>query len=321
MNIVRSYLLHLLSEALSILSHSSGVQGNESIVARESVLYGDRVVKVPFLSGNAIRHRCIREPGAHWLVEQIGLYGKLTIDQANYLFNGGSLTESSVSDNLGTIAKMQSLFPLMRLLGGSLRNQVIGGSLFVGRGLLVCQENKGRIAKHLPPEFLAGVGDLRSAETFLTGYQYTRADPRGEADAGTMIANGTIEGDMFSVPKEEPSTTRMIYAGQGIVPGAVFYHQLVCENVSLVELGALYWSLEQWAKKGGTIGGMARVGHGKLKTAVLLEDAESFFGDKFEPADLVALYLQHVDAHKDECRDWLNSTFTEREPKEKKAKK
>lgn len=317
---VRSYKLHLLSEALTILSHSSGVQGNESIVAQESVLYEGRIIKVPVISGNAIRHRCIREPGAHWLVEQIGLYGKLTIDQANYLFNGGSLTESSTSDNLGTIAKMQQLFPLMRLLGGSLRNQVIGGSLFVGRGILVCEENRDRIRKHLPEGFMEGCGALRSAETFLTNYQYTRADPRGQPDAGEMIQTQTSD-DLLATPKAEPTTTRMIYSGQGIVPGAVFYHQLVCENVSLVELGALFWSLQQWAKKGGTIGGMARVGHGAMKTAIMLEDAESFFGDKFCPADLVALYMEHVETHKDECREWLNTTFQERETKPAKGKK
>ena len=317
MNIVRSYRLHLLSEAVSILSHSSGVQGNESIVARESVLHGDRVIHVPVISGNAIRHRMIREPGAHWLVQNIGLYGKLTIDQANYLFNGGSLTESSTSDNLGTIAKMQQLLPLMRLLGGSLRNQVIGGSLFVGRGILVCEENRERLVKQLPENLLEGLGALRNAESFLTSYQYTRSDPRAVSDAGGMIETAEPS-DLLAVPKEERST-RMIYNGQGIIPGAIFYHQLVCENVSLVELGALYWSIQQWAKQGGTIGGMARVGHGQLKTGILLEEVESFFGDKFEPADLVTLYLTHVEATKDEAREWLNSTFAEREPK--KAKK
>lgn len=317
MNIIRSYKIHFLSEALSILSHSSGVQGNESIVAREAVVHGDRVAHVPVLSGNAIRHRMIREPGAHWLVEQVGLYGKLTIDQANYLFNGGSLTESSISDNLGTIAKMQSLFPLVRLLGGSLRNQVVGGSLFCGRGLLVCEENRDRIAKHLPPSLTEGLGHLKNAEAYITSYQYTRADPRGVPGAGDMIGS-ELSTDLLTQPKPEPASTRMIYSGQGIVPGAAFYSQIVCENVSALELGALFWSLEQWAKKGGTIGGMARVGHGKLKASVLLEDAETFFGDRFDPADMVAQYLAHVEQHKDECRQWLIDTFPEREPKAKK---
>lgn len=79
----------------------------------------------------------VREPGALYIVDMLGLRGKLNIDQANYLFTGGSLTESSTNDNLKRIAEMQHLFPLLRLLGGSLRNQVIGGSLFVLRGIMI----------------------------------------------------------------------------------------------------------------------------------------------------------------------------------------
>jgi hypothetical protein len=286
-----------------------GVSGNESVINRESVLYNGVIREIPVISGNALRHKMIREPGALHLVKTCGLEGKLNLDQANYLFNGGSLTESSTTENLSRIADMQELLPLIRLLGGSLRNQVIGGSLIVGRGILACEENRSSIQKMLPENTEFPETRLRSSEDFIDQYQYTRGDAQKRSDANLILEE-----------KQEDGTHLMIYSGQSIIPGAIFYHGFILQNISPLEVGALLNALHEWDALGGTIGGSARVGHGKLQTSFWLESGEDFYGNELNTADLVKQYRQHIEAKKDKIINWLMTAFPKKERKEKKEK-
>lgn len=308
MNLVKHCKIHAISEALTPLTHMMGTSGNETIINREAVFFRGGIRHVPAISGNAIRHRMIREPGALYLVKALGLYGKLTIDQANYLFNGGSLTESSTAENLGRIAEMQSLFPLLRLLGGSLRNQVVGGSLLVQRGQLVCEENRDTIQKQLPEGYHLPEATLRASDEFVSGLQYTRGDAGKRADAGDILAE---------IP-EAGGSNLMIYSGQSIIPGALFYHGFILQNVSPLEVGAILHALGQWVEAGGTIGGSARIGHGRLKTSIFFEGGENFFGDELNPAEVVADYIRHVEANKAECARWLSDAFPAKKGKKQK---
>lgn len=303
---IKTARIHCLSEVLSPLTHMMKTSGNEAIINREQVVYGDTVRYVPVLSGNAIRHRMIREPGAMYLTKQCGLYGKLTVDQANYLFNGGSLSESSVSENLTKIAAMQELLPLVRLLGGSLRNQVVGGSLIVQRGVLVCEENKDVIGKMLPEGYTLPEQSIFSSEHFVSEYQYTRGDAKKHKDAPEMIGESG----------EKSDSNLMIYTGQSIMPGSFFYHGFILQNVSMLEVGALLHALQQWDATSGTLGGQARIGHGKMKTSIFFEQGEDMHCG-VDPAEAVLAYIKHVDENKDAIVQWLNETF----PSKKKEAK
>lgn len=297
--------IHCISEALSPLTHMMGVSGNESIINREYVLHDGTMKSIPVISGNAIRHKMVREPGALFLVDTLGLRGKLTIDQANYLFTGGSLSESSISDNLRRIADMQILFPLLRLLGGSLRNQVVGGSLFVLRGVMVCEENRYAIEKSLPDGFSLPEQALKSCEDYVRPYQYTRGEAARRSDAGELLDTVDAKAD----------SNLMIYAGQSVIPGALFYHGFVLYNVSRLEIGAMIHSLRRWAENDGTIGGMARIGHGRLNTSIVFEPTEDFFGGAVDADECASAYVEHVENHAEACVAWLNDAFSAREKK------
>jgi hypothetical protein len=310
MNIVKTCKIHCLSEALSPITHMMGVSGNESVINRGAVLCGGVIRQVPVLSGNALRHKMIREPGALHLVKTCGLAGKLNIDQANYLFNGGSLTDSSTTENLARIAEMQEMLPLIRLLGGSLRNQVIGGSLIVERGILVCEENRENIRKMLPADFELPETRLRSCEDFIDQYQYTRGDAQRRNDATLLLEE-----------KSEDGTNLMIYSGQSVIPGAVFYHGFIMQNISPLEVGALLNALQEWEALGATIGGSARIGHGKLQTGFWLESGEDFYGSELDTAELIKVYREHCEVNREKIVDWLMSAFPKKERKEKAAKK
>jgi len=290
--------IHMLSEAMSPITHMSGVSGNEAILNREKVLFKNDVVDVPVLSGNALRHRMIREPGALYLVDACGLRGHLNIDQANYMFTGGSLTESSTTDNLSAIAKMQRVSPLFRLLGGAMKNQVVGGSLFVSRGLLVCDENKSTLEKLLPKSEEMSNVDFLPAQYFISRTQYTRGDASKMKDASEIIEGA-----------EALKTNLMIYNGETVIQGAIFYHDVILYNVSPLEVGAALHAIHLWQNNGGTIGGSARIGHGKLSTSICIEGLDEWMGEEDEPSDLIKAYIEHVNANGDEFSEWLRENF------------
>jgi hypothetical protein len=268
----------------SPLTHASGSVGNESVIAVERVNTARGYRMVPFISGNAMRHRSVRDPGVRWLLSEYGLEGKLTLQQQNFLLHGGNLSESTARENTKLIAEMKEAWPLLRLLGGSISNQILAGSLDVWRPRLVCEENR---------PFLQGcpASRLLSSESFVGQWQYTRGDAAKEATA-------TDE------PKPSHKSNLMIFSGQCVIVGAVFEHGFVLKHVSAVELGALLWSLRLWQQQGGTIGGQAARGHGRLRTELLDMMAE-------EQEEHCGLYVDYARSVKDRAIAWLNEAFSE----------
>lgn len=301
----QTYRVLCLSEATSPLTHMMGVAGNESLVAREPVVSDRGIVWVPVLSGNQIRHRLIREPGVRYLVEQYELGGKLTLAQLNFLFHGGNLTESNASENTARIAAMQRLFPLLRLVGGSLPNQILSGSLLVSRGLLVCEENRSALLAMMPDSWELPKESLRSAEHFVSGYQYTRGEAVKTVSDLLPEVNGNGRGD-----NQDGKSNLMIFSGQAVTRGACFIHDFTLQHVSELELGALLWSLRLWQANGGTIGGQGARGHGRLQTMLCRDDD----GD-----EAIEAYRTHVDGVKDDAVAWLDDCFKPREAKKKKT--
>jgi hypothetical protein len=281
---LHTYTIHCLSEAMSPLTHMSGTAGNVAMIAREPVATETGIRWLPFLSGNAIRHRAVREPGMLWLIQQYGLVGKLSLPQLNFLLHGGNLTQSSAQENTKRIAEMHRTWPLLRLLGASLPDQILAGSLDVWRGTLVCEENRRCLASltDLP------AARLLSAERWIGGYQYTRSDAakRGLASVGAC---------------EAPATNLMIFSGQCVERGANFYHGFVLKHVSDIELGALLWSLRLWQQAGGTIGGQAARGHGRLACTLLTEEIDQ--------EALCQRYVDYARIAKDDAVAWLEDAW------------
>lgn len=302
--------IHFLSEAVAPVTHMGGVSGNEAVLNREKVVHGNKVADVPVLSGNALRHKLIREPGAMHLVDVCGLRGELNIDQANFMFTGGSLTESATSDNIPLISEMQSVSPLFRLLGGSLRNQVVGGSLYVSRGILACEENRTTIEK-MCPVALDGLDNMLPAQSFVSSRQYTRGDAAHMKDADEIIDD--IE--------DAKDSNLMIYSGESVIQGAVFYHNMTLYNVSSLEAGAALNAVHRWYNSGSTIGGSARIGHGELDTVIMSDGLVDWFGSLKDPAELVADYCKHAEENADAFKLWLNKAFPDKGQKKLTAKK
>lgn len=298
----------LYSEVMSPLTHAAGTVGNESVIKRERTASG---YYVPTISGNALRHRVVREPGARYLVEALELEGKLTLPQLAFLFNGGALTESTGSENTKRIADMHRLLPLLRLLGGSLPDQILSGILVCHAGTLVCEENRERLEHLLPDEWSLPKERLRNAETLVDNYQYTRGVPT--KSAAQFVRESTEE--IVRGQARDGKSNQMIFAGQCVVPGAAFVHGFIAPSASDLDIGCLLNSIDDWQRCGGTVGGASGRGHGQLNTYV--------HGVDGDPVELIAKYREYVNENKQECVDWLMSAFADKAEKkaEKKGKK
>ena len=300
----KTHVLHLIVETLSPLTHMMGVNGNEAIINREASIYNGNLVHLPAISGNALRHKLIREGGAYYILGVCNLAGKLNIDQLNYMFNGGSLVQSSVSINIRRIAEMQEILPLYRLLGGCLKNQIVQGSLCMGRGLLICRENVERINKTIPEEFKLDTMTY-PAERYVDQYQYTRGNAEKMKDIDFFAAI-----DKLNNGDEKTKSNLMIFNGQTVVSGAMFYCEIVLQNISDLELGAVLHCLNRW---NGFLGGQGSRGHGKCRGYLLgVDPAESL--------RLIGEYAAHVQANKDKIISWLFEQFGKEAKQNKKPK-
>jgi hypothetical protein len=298
----KTHKIHMLLETISPLTHMMGISGNESLINREAVIYKDEIHHIPVISGNAIRHKLIREPGAMFIIGVCNLAGKMNVDQLNYMFNGGSLVESSVSCNIRKIADMQAILPLYRLLGGCLKNQVVAGSLNVHRGMLICRENAERINSILPEDCSID-NSIFSSEHFIDQYQYTRGDANKMKDIDFFAAV-----EELSTGEEKEKSHLMIFNGQTIIVGTKFYLGFVLNNVSDLEIGALFHSLSRW---NGFLGGQGSRGHGKCKISLIQSD-------DLNVPELVSEYKEHIINKKDDIKAWLFDAFPSKNDMKKK---
>ena len=248
------FRLNCISESVSPITHMMGTAGNEALINRETIVFRDGVKHLPIISGNAIRHRAIREPGVKYLLNAYELEGSCSLQLLNFLFNGGSRTEKGVTENARKIAEMKRLFPLLRILGSALPDSIVAGSIDVWRGKLLCEENRHSIKALLPDKYELPKQRLMSAEKFVKPYQYTRADAKNRPDAWMYADTDLPEG----------KSNLMIHAGQSVIPGSLWHHGFIIKQADELTVGALILSLELWQKSGGTIGGMYGIGHGIL---------------------------------------------------------
>lgn len=282
--------LTLLSEALSPISHHRGTEGNEAVLSREPIHTDRGKYRVPCLSGNSLRHHMIRRPAALWLIEELGLKGRLSLAQLHFLLHGGTLIHQRLMENTQRIARMYELFPLLRLLGGSLPDQVLPGCLFVGRGRLVCEQNRPFLT--LPAGYELPNQALLPAEYFVDRYQYIQGTARTRSD--------WYDPDK---PSGQDERQGMIYAGEFVLAGALFLHCCLAQQAKPVDIGCLVHALSLWQEQGGLIGGLTGRGHGRLRTWILAAPPEL--------DEWASLYQRHVQEHAEECRAWLEEAFAE----------
>jgi len=279
----RSYKIVAISKALSPLTHNRGSEGNETVIATEEIQTESGAAQVPIISGNALRHCMVRSPGASYLVDNWDIKDGLPLSVLNFLFSGGSLWKKGATENVKKLRALWDLLPLYRVLGGSLPDQIVSGTLEAWRGVLVCAENMSRVESILPSGWVPNWKIMR-ARRMISGYQYTRNSPRSK-----LISSESVE----SAPD---SSVQMIYNGQTVIPGAVFVHGYCLRDARELDVGAFLHALDRAT---GIIGAMSGRGHGHLETTYLTDLANA------EIAELISAYESHVKATSADSLEFL----------------
>lgn len=290
-----TYRLHCLTEALEPVSHMQGTDGNEAKVNRAAVLTPDGIRVVPFLSGNAIRHRMVRRPVYLHLCRVWGLSGSLTKDHLQFLFHGGRNREKTAGRfDMRHTSDLFRLFPAAKLLGCCLPGGIISGALLVWRGMLACRENERRFAATAPDGWWGEGFDLPAASELVESSQYVRGTPDKSVPELDVGAGGE---------ESESNPGQMIVRAEGVVPGSLFWHGFVAQRVSRKEIGALLLALRLWQQDDGTVGGMGGKGHGRLKLHLGIER------EGVNEQDAIEAYLAHIESVRDEGVDFLRGLF------------
>jgi CRISPR type IV-associated protein Csf2 len=263
-------------ELLSSLCHGAGTSGNVQIFNCEKTLSGGRVVKIPFVTGNAMKHKVIRRCGIDGMIRYLGLDGQLTRACLQLLYSGGFLSAKGSSVDLGAFFDLAQTIPILGLLGGSLGNVIQESRVQVDHAVLICKENAWRLPasatkdKHLP-----------SAAECRDVIAYTRGDPTKQAKMLTLMTQG-VAGEaaqvMDSISRaksdrakdvqpEGPAksgSTQMRYETEVVVAGAKFWWEIRLHDALPVEVGALFHALTEFARN-PYIGGASAKGHGKVR--------------------------------------------------------
>lgn len=295
----RDYRMLLVIRAVGQIRHMSGRSGNELIVNRTTFLHAGNPVAVPSVSSNCLRHS-LREAGGMWLIDQYELSGLLKKEMLRLLVNGGNnATKAGGAESLSRFVAMRQSWPILGLMGCGLPDGPKPGTLKASDAVLLCNETREWIAAVAPelesPEW------LRPARTCVTKWISYRHDP-----VGRLI--GLLEN-----AEEESDHSGMIFGGEAIIPGALLVSEIHLEDATVLEVGALLWSLRLWQARGGYLGGMSAKGAGRTQAMLLCGDID---------ADALADdYATYAISQREPALAWLRDAFEAKPAKEPKPEK
>lgn len=285
--------------ALEPIHHGAGTSGNTQILrTQDVVLASGQLARVPFVSGNSLKHR-IREAGARFALEAMGIAdGSLTKPVVDLLFSGGALTKSGSAVDLAKARALGELFPLLPLCGYSAGNAMQPGKLRVDNLHLVCAENEWRLpasAKVLPMA-MKSAGSMRGEE-FGTRHEPSRVPhvARLLTTGETQRLEGQAALSLGEVRPEKGDSLQMIYDWQVVKAGARFWGAIHVEGVTEMELAALRSALSTAcdgdAPDGGLVfrvGAKSSIGHGRMSWHLSGSVREAVRGPGFSASDALS---------------------------------
>jgi len=212
--------------------------GSVALLNRIKYIVNGEAMEIPFISGNAVRG-VLRRHAFKDFLDMLGYEIDVSTKggQRLYhtLFAGGVL--ESVEGSEGAIdvelkRRILQLIPPARLFGFSYGNQMIEGRMKVGHLLPICRELN---------EYLPVKGKISFYE--LIGHMFqTRKDELRTGD----------------------ETVQMLVEYEVFVPGTQFYHEILLEDPTPLDISCLARVIELWKMK-PFIGGKSSIGMGELE--------------------------------------------------------
>ncbi len=282
--------------ALDPIHHGGGVSGNVSMVRRQTTVGTDgRLVDVPFVSGNSIRHHLRAALAAHAVRMLEVPEHSLPKRVVDLLWSGGALTETGNQIDLERQRQLDDLAPMVTLLGYSARSDIVSGPLRADNVHVVCAENAWRLPSDLADHPHAGAWEGQTVgEEFGTRH-----------DAAGSSAGRWISVDVAAALIQD-KTTQMIYEMQVIRPGVHLWSTLHLDNAARTQADALAVAIDEaWPLDGdhriARLGGKSAAGFGRCRLDVDLSPL----------GDLAEARRRHEDllrGHRDAVLDLLAAT-------------
>lgn len=259
--------------ALDPIHHGAGTEGNTQILRMQEIMLPDgNQARVPFISGNSLKHM-IRDGGVRFALEAMGVQaGTLSKAVVDLLFSGGALTKSGSAVNLSQARDVAALFPILPVCGYAAGNFMQASKVRVEHLHLACKENAWRAPDGVAslPQFKTRAAAYRG-EDFGTRHEPTR-EPRvfallTESDRGARLRQ--LTGDVNDGESEK--SQQMYYEFQTVAAGSVWFGGMTFDDLTTMELAALRSALERAAD--GTaaegsivyrIGAKGSIGYGRM---------------------------------------------------------
>lgn len=277
--------IEITATALSPIVHGAGTSGNSQLLRQQDWFFIDPTTKkpirckVPFVSGNSIKHR-IRNSAIRYALDAMGVEdGTLSKPEVDLLFSGGHLAKGGAAIDLSSARKLAELLPPLSLCGYSAGNAMEESRLMVSDLHVVCAENAARIPDDLATHPMLGVraGELRGEEFGTRHDQATKHAGRRWLTDGAADAVAKRAGDKLLAPpknkasEERGDSAQMIYDFGTIVAGSVLWGSVDYADLTEGERAALvsafvYWSTD---RRGDQlvcgVGAKNSIGYGMLK--------------------------------------------------------
>jgi CRISPR type IV-associated protein Csf2 len=264
--------------ALSSISHIGETHGVNARLRREKLVTPDGIQDVPVISGNSLRGQ-LRDCGMAYMCRRLG-YGVdtqtgevvgLPLAAFYFLFTGGALTK--VGDrglDIDAARELRALIPLVSVFGGAMGNQIMEGKLIIGKVVPICEETAHLVPVRFVPERPLSVWEMLQEES------YTRRDDEKSENLRLLIApevRSLLEAGASAkrtkarggddTDEEVGQHQQMRYFVETFAAGSQFYWNVELRDVNEVEWEAFLSCLAEFSKR-PYIGGMSRVGHGKV---------------------------------------------------------
>jgi len=229
---------------------------------------------IPFISGNAIRgvlRRMIVQDFFEKLDYKLDVSSKKQLRLYHAFYAGGVLETVDTKDS-GVIdvelkRKIIDYFPPIRLLGFSLRNQIIPSKLKVSHMLPICTELQNILPRDTSPKH-------SFYELLTTGFQTRKDDLHAKREEGEQSIQMLVEYELFS-------------------PGTKFHHEFRIEDPDEIDVACLSNAIKLWMEK-PYIGGKSSVGLGEVELNYTLDVDEK-------------KYIDYIESNRDEIISTLES--------------
>lgn len=209
-----------------------------------------RVLEVPAVSGNSLRHQVVREPSWLHLRQQLGLaeaepgQGPVPAGVEAVFYNGGNIAAGAKqpSNTFGLAAKARRMYPSLDLLGGVTDSFDLGESRLGVVPHMVCRENRAALQE----------------------------TPAYDLPAATISIFDMLDDVTLTRQAGRLGLGQMIMSFEALCPGAQVLCRLCLSPWTPVRThGALVAAIETFLANGASVGGQAARGFGACQGKVI----------------------------------------------------